>query len=431
MKPVPLRIADLRGIHRLAADATVGITDLVEAMHATILRTPGVLRHRTAGRTSGITGLVYRSVRGVTRLVGTGGDALLEAIGRRVADRASSPEREAALAALNGVFGDYLAESGNPLAIAMAVRAQGAAVPLSTAALRTAFPSPSPRLLVLVHGLCMNDLQWSRRGQDHGAALAAELGFTPVYLHYNTGRHISANGREFAATMATLVREWPQPIEQLAVLAHSMGGLVVRSGCHYAALAGDAWLERLQRIVFLGTPHFGAPLERAGAIVDALMQVSPYSAPFARLGKSRSAGIMDLGHAHLRDEDWQAKHAVATRRAGASLPLPRGSRCFAIAASRQKHPGPGKRGMRGDGLVPVDSALGRSSDPRRDLGIPDDRRWIGHGMSHFDLLDRPEVYAKIRHWLAGDDASNDDVAPRGGVTPIPAVGSADHDKATG
>jgi hypothetical protein len=431
MKSVPLRIADLRGIHRLAADATVGITDLVEAMHATILRTPGVLGRRTTDRTSGITGLVYRSVRGVTRLVGASGDALLDAIGRRVAESASSPEREAALAALNGVFGDYLAESGNPLAVAMAVRAQGAAVPLSTAALRTAFPAPSQKLLVLVHGLCMNDLQWSRNGRDHGAALAAEQGFTPVYLHYNTGRHISANGREFAAAMAALVREWPQPVEQLAVLAHSMGGLVVRSGCHYAALSGDAWLERLQRVVFLGTPHFGAPLERAGALVDLLMQVSPYSAPFARLGKSRSAGIRDLGHAHLRDEDWQARHPAATRRAVTSLPLPHGAHCFAIAASRQKRPGAGERRLRGDGLVPVDSALGRSSDPRRDLGIPDDRRWIGYGMSHFDLLDRPEVYAMIRHWLAEAPGSRGKSSPRRGTAPIPAVGLADHEEATG
>jgi hypothetical protein len=200
---------------------------------------------------------------------------------------------------------------------------------------------------------------------------------------------------------------WPHPIEELSMLGHSMGGLVVRSGCHYAALSGHAWLERLQRIVFLGTPHFGAPLERAGALVDLLMEVSPYSAPFARLGKARSAGIRDLGHAHLRDEDWQAKHAAATRRAGASLPLAHTSRCYAIAASRQKHPGPSGRRMRGDGLVPVDSALGRSGDRQRDLGLTDDRRWIGYGMSHFDLLDRPEVYGKIQAWLAGDEPAVD------------------------
>jgi hypothetical protein len=402
MKSQHLRIADLRGIHRLAADATVGVTDLVEAMHATILRTPGVLRHRTAGRTRGITGLVYRSVRGVTRLVGSSGDALLDAIGRRIADGPSSPEREAALAALNGVFGDYLAESGNPLAIAMAVRAQGTAVPLAAAALRAAFPAPTRRLLVLVHGLCMNDLQWSRNGHDHGARLAADFGFTTLYLHYNSGRHISANGRDFADAMEALLREWPHPIDELSMLGHSMGGLVVRSGCHYAALSGHAWLERLQRIVFLGTPHFGAPLERAGTLVDLLMEVSPYSAPFARLGKARSAGIRDLGHAHLRDEDWQAKRAAASRRAGASVPLVHASRCYAIAASRQKHPGPSGRRARGDGLVPVESALGRSGDRQRDLGLADDRRWVGYGMSHFDLLDRPEVYEKIRAWLAGD-----------------------------
>lgn len=400
MKRTPLRIADLRGIHRLAIDATVGIADLVETMHDTILATPPFLARRTAGRTRGITGLVYRSVRGITRLVGAGGDALLEAIGRSVGDAPSSPEREAALAALNGVLGDYLADSGNSLAIPMSVRVRGKAVPLTTAALREAYPAPTPRLLVLVHGLCMNDLQWTRNGHDHGAALARDLGFTPVYLHYSTGRHISVNGRELSALMETLVSEWPQPIGQIVMLGHSMGGLVVRSAFHYGA--GHAWRERVRQIVFLGTPHFGAPLERAGALVDDLVGVSRYSAPFARLGGTRSAGIKDLGHAYLRDEDWQATRGAASRGRPLPLPLPTGPRCYAIAASRQQHAGTGRGQVRGDGLVPVDSALGRSSDRRRHLRLPADRRWIGYDMHHFDLLDRPDAYERLRTWLAAE-----------------------------
>jgi pimeloyl-ACP methyl ester carboxylesterase len=237
-----------------------------------------------------------------------------------------------------------------------------------------------------------------RDGHDHGAALARDLGCTPVYLHYNSGRHISENGREFADLMETLVRDWPHPIGRLSMLGHSMGGLVARSACHYGALANHNWVARLDRLVFLGSPHLGSPLERAGTRADFLIETSPYTAPFARLGKVRSAGVRDLGHGYLRDEDWQA--ASGRKHAGhAALPLPPGVRCHAMAASRQQQPGKAGARIRGDGLVPVDSALGRSRDAARDLGLPDEQRWIGYGMGHFDLLHRADAYARIRSWL--------------------------------
>jgi len=395
-----IRFSDLRGIGRLAGDATTGITDLVEAMHHTIVRTPGILGKPPAGRTRGITGLVYGTVRGVTRLVGGGIDALLGRLDAMVGERPSSPERDAMLAALNGVLGDYLESSGNPLAIPMRLRSAGVPLALSKSALAAAFPQPARHVLVLVHGLCMNDLQWARHGHDHGVALARELGCTPLYLHYNTGRRISANGRDFADLMETLSREWPCAIEQLAIVGHSMGGLVARSACHYATLAGHAWVQRLDRMVFLGTPHLGSPMERAGTRADFLIELSPYSAPFARLGKVRSAGIKDLGHADLRDEDWHASAAVRARRA--SVALPAGVRCYAMAASRQERPSPSGAKTRSDGLVPVASALGRSTHAARDLGLPEAQSWVGYGMGHFDLLDHPDVYERIRRWIADD-----------------------------
>ena len=312
-KPVHIRLSDLRGFQRLANDATVGLTDLVEAMHHTVLRTPGILGKSPTGRTAGITGFVYKSVRGITRLVGGGVDALLGILAPLLADRPSSEEREAILAAINGIFGDYLVASGNPLAVPMQLRKGGVPVPVNRAALATAFPDPGRKIAVLVHGLCMNDLQWARKGHDHGAALARELGYAPVYLHYNTGLHVSTSGREFGDLMETLLRQWPQPVERLIIIGHSMGGLVARSACHYAARAGHAWPKRLDELIFLGTPHLGAPLERAGAWVDFLMGISPYTAPFARLGRIRSAGIKDLRHGYLRDEDWQTHPAATVR----------------------------------------------------------------------------------------------------------------------
>src|SRR6266550_5613233 len=168
-EPVHLRVSDLRGFHRLASEATVGLTDLVEAMHHTIARAPRVLGESPSGRTSGITGLVYISVRGVTRLVGGGVDALLGVVASLIAERPSSQQRGAVVAALNGVLGDYLVASANPLAIAMCLRAAGAPLAISQPTLAAAFPDPAHKVLVLLHGLCMNDLQWGRDGHDHGA----------------------------------------------------------------------------------------------------------------------------------------------------------------------------------------------------------------------------------------------------------------------
>ncbi|HET9701088.1 MAG TPA: alpha/beta hydrolase, partial [Burkholderiales bacterium] len=229
-----IRPSDVRGASRLAVDAITAVTELVEAMHRTIARGPAGA-HQTP-RTEGIPGLVYRSVRGVTRVLGAGVDLALAPQTGQFGDGPLSRRREALLAALNGVLGDHLAASGNPLAIPMRLRRDGHPLTLERAALAGAMPEAAGRLLVLVHGICMNDLQWCREGHDHGAALARDLGYTPVYLHYNSGRHVSTNGRAFADALEEMVREWPAPVDELTILCHSMGGLVARSACHYGRL---------------------------------------------------------------------------------------------------------------------------------------------------------------------------------------------------
>ena len=429
-----VRAADLRGAARLATDATAGLTDLVEAVHERIARfaqLPGFGAPAAPGRTGGITGLVYKSIRGVARGVGSSVDALLARLTPALAPGGSdhgaalpSAEREAIVAALNGVLGDHLAATDNPLASAMALRSEGRALVLENAALKLRLPSAGTRLVVLLHGLCMNDLQWRRKGHDHGAALAHDCGYTPVYLHYNSGLHISANGLELAGMLQRLLDAWPQPLERVVLLGHSMGGLLARSALHQGALAGQAWGSRISDLVCLGTPHHGAPLERAGHGIDVLLDAAPYAAPFARLGKLRSAGITDLRHGNLLEGDWAGADQFA-RGADRRLPvpLPAATRCHALAASlgteagdlegrpvgnlrsrivsnlERRLVGKLKRRFVGDGLVPLDSALGRHEDPARTLGFPAERQWTGHGMNHLDLLSRPEVYAQLRAWL--------------------------------
>ncbi len=402
---VPVHPSDLRGASRLAIDAVIGVTQLVEAMHHNIASVSMPLGKPASGTTGGITGLAYRTVRGVTRLVGGGIDAALASLVALLGEQESSSARENIVAALNGVLGDYLAKTGNPLAVSMHWRSQGKTLVVEQSALAATFPDASGKLLVLVHGLCMSDQQWLRQdsdaSHDHGAALARDLGYTPVYLRYNSGLHISANGREFTAALEALVAAWPVPVEELTILAHSMGGLVARSAHHYGTSAGHHWPATLRSLIFLGTPHHGAPLERGGHWLDTILGVSPYTAPFTRLGKIRSAGITDLRFGDLRDEDWQGheqhKRAKAARHA---LPLPAATRCYAIAATTGKKSGDMSDRILGDGLVPVASALGQHADPALDLSIPAARQWVGYGMNHMELLSSADVYQHIKQWLA-------------------------------
>ena len=384
--PPPSRSADLRGAVRLATDATAGLAGLVEAMHERIARLPGGKPPAQAGRTTGITGLVYKTVRGVTRVAGGGIDALLGLLAPVLGTGKGGPEREAIVAALNGVLGDYLVTTGNPLATPMSLRVAGPV---------------TGRVVILAHGLCMNDLQWQRSGHDHGAALHRDLGYTPVYLRYNTGQHISVNARALAAQLQGLLATWPVPVQRLVLLGHSMGGLVSRGAVHYATQAGLSWPGQLSDMVFLGSPHHGAPLERAGNWVDIVLGATPYAAPFARLGKVRSAGITDLRHGNLLDEDWLGRDRFArTADRRQHVPLPAGVRCFTAAATAGGKAGDVKDRLLGDGLVPLASALGRHADAARTLAFAKSRQKTFTGVNHLELLNDAAVYQQLRRWLA-------------------------------
>lgn len=388
----------LRGASHLAVQATRGVVGLVEEVHCTIASGPSVLGRPLERPARAVTGWIYGTLQGVTRHVGTGLDAVLGLLSPWLGDSSPGPQREALLSALNGVLGDALEEEGNPLAIPMAFRVQGQPLRLEPDALRAALPRAGSRLLVLVHGSSMNDLQWSRRGHDHGAALARELGYTPVYLHYNSGLHISRNGRAFSELLDPLVSCWPVPLESLTLVGHSMGGLVARSACLTAEALGHGWRPLLRGLVCLGSPHHGSPLERGGSWVDVLLELSPYSAPFARLGRIRSAGVTDLRFGNVLDAHWEGRERFGwggdVRR---GLTLPERVDCYAVAATTAKVM---TQRLPGDGLVPVDSALGRHARPELTLRFPEANQRIILGANHLDLLDHPEVYATLRTWLA-------------------------------
>lgn len=389
--------SDLRSVSRLAVDATLGVVGIVEHLHHNIAQVAPPIGKASNRPTTGITGLVYRTIRGVTRASGAAVDLLLRPLeallrGNAGEDAAASAERLAIVAALNGVIGDHLAATGNALALPMTLQHAGRPLPITPDALADAIPDAQPRVLLLVHGLCMHPGQWARGGPDPGPALAQACGSTLLHLHYNTGRRVGTNGRELARLLDNLVAAWPVPLEQIAIVGHSMGGLVARSACHYARAEGRHWPVLLKKMVFLGTPHHGSPLERGGHIVDVVLGVSPYTAAIARIGAQRSAGITDLRHGSVLEED--ASDAVPT-----PVPMPEGVDCYAVAGVLAGEAGHWKGKLLGDGLVAVDSALGRHKSSRRSLGFGADRQWIAEGVGHLGLLNDAAVMQRVKHWL--------------------------------
>lgn len=432
----------LRGSANLAFDATEAVTHIVEGMYRNIASFSSPFGEAPAGPAPGIAGFVHESIRRVNRAGRHSSDWALRHLSPTL-DRAWPPGayREATIAALNGVCGDHLERSGNPLAIPMRFRVflppvdPGAQALLpDDAALRPAderrmpfddlfevhrrpvdiHPQPAAlgeagfvpgkRLLVLVHGLCMNDRAWTSRQRNHGEELARQGGYTPVYVLYNSGLHVSANGRELCERMSELLEAWPEPVESVTFVGFSMGGLLTRSALHIAQEEGHAWLSKVDRAAYISTPHHGAVMERGGYWLQKSMTYSPYTAPLAALGRLRSDGITDLRHGNVQDDDWQhhdahEDHSDARR----PTPLVEGVEHYAIGATLSKRSGERIGRLLGDGLVHPSSATGRHADPDFDLGFPSERTRILYDVGHLSLLNDPRVTDQLAQWL-GDGA---------------------------
>ncbi len=417
-----LRPSDLRGMAQLATQATAGVTRMVEGVHQSIWDRLGLPGGPQAGQARGITGLAYRSVRGINHWVGKGLDLSLRQLESLLppdepAHRGEdSPQRAAGLAALNGVMGDHLQATHNPLALGMSLRWRGQSLteehrpPHLPPRLPPDMP-PHSKILLLVHGLCMNELHWGGRLQDPPdtaeLSLAEALGYCPLYVRYNSGLHISQNGQTLAQQLQALQAQWPVPLQEISIIAHSMGGLLARSACHIATEQGLSWRPLLKNIVFLGTPHHGAPLERAGNWVDVILASTPFTAPLAKLGHLRSAGITDLRHGFVRDEDWRGNDRFQ-RKADARrfTPLPAGVNCFAVAATLAPRGASLAHSLIGDGLVPLHSALGQHSDAHRCLAFAPSAQRVFEGMNHMALLKDPQVSQQILAWLQAGTSVN-------------------------
>lgn len=392
--------AEIQGLIRLVAEATIGVTNLVEEMQERVVHPPFLPSTPIQHAITSIAGITYKSIRWSTRLVSGSLDRVAGQLTPWLGPVKETEKKEVLRAALNGVVGDYLEETTNPLQVVLQFKYQSKVLFLDKEYLKKSYPKVNGKILLLVHGLCMSAVQWTHRGHNHGTALAEALDYTPIYLQYNTGRHISSNGQDFNKALEQLIEYWPIPVEQLAIVAHSMGGLVTRSALYYGQQEQNNWPAKLQQLVFLGTPHHGAPLERMGNYLDGVLEFIPYTKPFARLGKSRSAGITDLRYGNLVEEDWQGQdrfeRQIDTRH---PVPLPKKIRCYSIAAVVGKLTSIVAPPLVGDGLVPINSALGKSKNPSQNLNFKEENTLIIEEATHFDLLNDVNVYQQLKTWL--------------------------------
>jgi triacylglycerol lipase len=357
---------------------------------------------------------VHATIKGVNRAVERVSDAGIDAAyGDDATPEAPLPLRsdvigtaawvaDALIGATNGVVGDHLERRGNGLDLGMALRGiDGWLAPGAAPA------DAGPRVVVLVHGLATTEWSWCIDAALHhgdpaanfGTRLQADLGYTPIYARYNTGRHISENGRALAARLRDLLDHWPVPVEELLLVGHSMGGLVIRSACHIAAETGMPWVDRVQRIVTLASPLQGAPLERFGNIAAAVLSAVdlPGTLIPASLINGRSAGIKDLRYGYVQDAEWEGSDPDAVAEDGRreiGLP-PHIAWCF-ISATVGAAPDGAVSQVLGDLLVRIDSASGPQTAPSRAT-----TRHVG-GLHHAAIQVHPTVYDIIHAWLSGE-----------------------------
>ena len=345
-----------------------------------------------------IAATAYAGAHGVTGALVRGG---LGALSLTRSPNARSLDEDVsgrlAVGALNGAFGDALARRASPLATTMTLRSRGRELVLDPAAL----PFARPPLAIFLHGLCETDDAW-RLGADrhvsYGDRLEAELGFAPVYVRYNSGLHISENGRRLDELLDGLVRQWPVDVREIALIGHSMGGLVARSACQYGA--ADGWRSRVAHVFTLGAPHNGAPLEQAANAASAALSLLPETRGFATALKVRSAGIKDLRYGYLVDEDWLGQDPDAfLRDTGREIPfLESANHYFVCATVAAEADAPLSR-IVGDLFVLRASAFSHARRGERLRFAVDHYHHVG-GATHFDLLNHPAVYEQIRTWLA-------------------------------
>ncbi len=413
------RSQEIRAAGWLAGDVLAGVVDAGRDVHRAVARRAFAAAGPAAAPVrvvhDGITAAVYGMVHNAHTVLPQGA-AVAAAIGSELVDEpalSASLPTAPVLGVLNGLWGDTLAQRHPALALPMSVRADGVDVPVTVDGLAAVYPAATSRIAVFVPGLSETEQYWalsSRRHygterSTHGSRLQHDLGYTPVYLRYNSGLHVSDNGALLARLLDELVAGWPVPVDEIVLVGHSMGGLVARSACHQAGCGDHPCAPLIRHVFCLGTPHLGAPLEKAVNAAAWLAALVPEGRPLARLANQRSAGVKDLRYGSLVEQDWRdCDPDEFLRDRCTEVPFLSHTAYYFIGTTVTEYGDHPLGRIIGDLFVQFPSASGNGRRRRLPFA-PDNGRHLG-GLHHFDLLNHPDVYHQIYTWLAAAQPAN-------------------------
>ncbi len=429
----------IRGAKELVHDAVEHTTNIVEEAHESVARKtmsyldlfPPIAppAHLVNSARKLISAGVFASIRGVNRAVEVVTNVAVEAAAEVVTeDGEESPvpmrsdstgswrwAGDTALGVVNGVIGDYLHDRENGLDLGMRLRYGDRYLTTSERKSPLLLPEATNKLVVFVHGVTCTEWSWSLKAEEYhgdptvnfGTMLRRDLGYTPIYVRYNSGRHISENGRVLNERLDDLLKSYPQEVEELVLIGHSMGGLVVRSACHIAETESREWLSSLKKVVLIAAPHDGAPLEKFGDLATSILKIvdHPGAQIPAKVINARSAGIKDLRRGYLTEKEWRGRDPDDSQDSGkVEVPLLDGvAYCFIASTitKAERHP---IGSLIGDMLVRLPSATGLAT---RNESFDIEVNRFG-GIAHLELQNHPDVYEQLHRFCAGEAASYDE-----------------------
>ncbi|MBF9220203.1 esterase/lipase family protein [Hymenobacter ruricola] len=362
--------------------------------------------------------------------------ALLPVRGAGYLVRSGRAHQHFFLPVLNGALGDQLAARFDRRAIRMSFRRGGEDVPVADLRLS----EPRQKTVVFVHGLMGDELIWQTGFQDapgsrrYGPRLAEETHCRALYLRFNSGLHLSENGRELSRLLTELVSTYPDAVGELVLVGHSMGGLIIRSAGHYGqlgvkseALRVDStepalptekqtltlnsqlltqqapWLAHLRSVFLLGTPNDGSWLEQNSHFTARLLErINLFPTRFlSKALNQRSNGIKDLRYSILVDDDWQDAHANDLTPPRTPVPPLPGVRYHILMGAWLRSTRPSAlREYFGDGLVGQGSARGHATFGD-EAALPEGasvRTAVFGQQHHGGLLTHPEVFQYLKQW---------------------------------
>lgn len=392
----------MEGLSQLATSSVTGVAEIVQEIHRDIFLQYFSLTRRQANFIweNGITKRIYGLTQQIMQQYGKGLAISLRGLNRYfpvLHEKPLTPMMHFIANALNGVLGDHMLQSHNPLALPMVMYDRYGQLQRGEL---------SGRVVILIHGLCMNHLSWAP-GESSGLGehiLYHQQQANVLYLNYNTGRRISSNGRSLSNLLEKLVSNNPR-ITEIDLIGHSMGGLVSRSALFYGKQSTCKWIDYVENLVCIGSPHQGAVLERLGFMLQEKVGQIPFASVLAQLANLRSAGIIDLRHGSVRDDDWEHLEARIGQMDDCRKPAPLPSRIktYLIAGTLERESSSSKTlEAIGDYLVSVKSALGDHPHPQFRLKVPEDHKAVFYGLNHMEIQYHPKVREQIIAWVYSD-----------------------------